>query len=402
MCAHFGHAIACVEAERVSTERPVRVFFPCTGLGSEQRGFEAFTRECAAALRSDTRIDLTVFGGSGKLEASERSVPSLSRTSFVARSIAALIGRDPYFIEQATFFAGFLPTLLSNAPDVVYFADVNLGNACWHLRRLTGKPYRLLYYNGGPTTMPFTRCDFVQQVSPEHLHSAVARGESSIRQVLLPHGLFIAPQWSPTDVAERVRIRSGLGVPTTGALVLSVGALNASHKRMDYVIREVAALSGSRPHVLLLGAETPETDALRALAAALLGNDGYTIRTLPRDAVLTAYKAADVFVLASVIEGFGLAHVEALAAGLPCIAHDTPTTEYIYGQLARRADLRAPGALASLLSAALAAGADADAERLRHDRAFRQFSWTSLTPKYVELFQAVAAGRVPDFRNAER
>jgi glycosyltransferase involved in cell wall biosynthesis len=394
---HGGYAPARGKAQRVSADRALRVFIPCTGLGREQRGFEAFTRDCAAALRPDGRLAISVFGGGGAMQAGERSVPNLPRTSVAARAAASLFGRDPYFVEQATFAAGFLPALIGGAPDVVYFGDLNLGNACWHWRRLSGQRYKLLYYNGGPTTRPFTRCDFVQQVSPEHLASAIARGEPADRQALLPHGLDIAPVWLPADDAERWHIRTTLGVPPAGPLVLSVGALNASHKRMDYVIREMAGLPVPRPHLLLLGAETGETGALRELAASVLDAGGFTIRSVPRAVALSAYRAADVFVLASVIEGFGLAHVEALAAGLPCIANDTPTTAYIYGDLARRGDLRVPGALTPLLAAALSETPSPEIARARHGRAFGSFSWELLAPKYVELFQAVAAGRAPQF-----
>lgn len=330
------------------------------------------------------------------MNAGEHTVPNLPRASAAARAVASLIGRDAHFVEQATFFAGFLPALVRRAPDLVYFGDLNLGNACWHWRRLSGQRFRLLYYNGGPTTQPFTRCDLVQQVSPEHLASALARGEPAKRQLLLPHGLEIEPEWRAADDNERRQIRLMLGVPVSGPLVLSVGALNASHKRMDYVIRETASLAAPRPHLLLLGAEGGETGALRALAVSLLGENGCTLRTVSRSDTLCAYRAADVFVLASVVEGFGLAHVEALAAGLPCLAHDTATTEYIYGDLARRADLRAQGALTPLFRDALAEGVGPIAAQTRHARAYRYFSWKMLAPRYVELFEAVAAGRTPD------
>jgi len=344
-------------------------------------------------MRSEPQVDLTVFGGGDTLEAHERAIWNLSRSSRAARIIASVAGRDPYFIEQGTFFAGFLPTLMRGAPDVVYFGDLNFGNACWHWRRISGQRFRMLYFNGGPTTRPFTRCDVVQQVSPEHLATALARGESPERQILLPHGLTIEQDWHSTSHDERRRIRLSLGVPLDGRLVLSVGALNASHKRMDYVIREVAALSVPRPHLLLLGTYGTETESIRALATALLGPGGCTMRTVEHAAVLEAYRAADVFVLASLVEGFGLAHVEALAAGVPCVAHDNPTTGYIYGELARRADLSGAGALAPLLSDALSAPRDDGVARAQHDAAYSRFSWTMLAPRYAQMFRAVADRR---------
>jgi 1,2-diacylglycerol 3-alpha-glucosyltransferase len=371
--------------------RATRVFFPCTGLGREQRGFEAFTRECAAALAHCTDVQITVFGGGGKLLPSEREAWSLSRSGLMARVFGSVLDRDPYFVEQATFFAGFVGTLVSQSPDLVYFADVNLGNACWHWRRLTGARYRLLYYNGGPTTLPFTRCDFVQQVSPEHLTSALARGEARERQFLLPHGLEIPRQYSPPDAAERAHTRLQLGIPLDAKVILSVGALNMAHKRMDYVIDEVATMA-SRPHLLLLGADTPESGAVRERAAERLGSR-CTIRTLRREDMRRVYRAVDAFVLASRSEGFGLAQLEALDAGLPCVGHASATTEYVLGNEGLQADLSYAGALAPLLERALAEGLTR--ARARHDSAYQRFSWDVLAPRYEQMLIASAAGRLP-------
>jgi 1,2-diacylglycerol 3-alpha-glucosyltransferase len=370
-----------------------RVFFPCTGLGREQRGFEAFTRECAAALATRPEVQLTVFGGGGKLLPSEREAWSLSRSGFLARAVGSLLDRDPYFVEQATFFAGFVGTLISQSPDLVYFADVNLGNACWHWRRLTGARYRLLYYNGGPTTRPFTRCDFVQQVSPEHLTSALERGEPRERQFLLPHGLAIPRAYSPPDAAERAQTRLKLGVPLDAKVILSVGALNIGHKRMDYVIDEVATMA-SQPHLVLIGAETPEAGIVRERAAQRLGSR-CTIRTLRREDLRAVYRASDAFVLASRTEGFGLAQLEALEAGLPCVGHASATTDYVLGREGIQGDLSYAGALAPLLERALAEGFSRARER--HDSAYERFSWDVLTPQYVKMLLACAAGRpTPD------
>ena len=372
---------------------PVRVFFPCTGLGRERRGFEAFTRECGAAMASFSTVEMTVFGGGGDLLPAERAIWNMPRAGTAAQVIGRLLGRDSYFVEQASFFAAFAARLALGKPDLIYFADLSLGNACWHWRRLTGQRFRLLYYNGGPTTQPFTRCDVIQQVSPEHVASARARGEPAERQFLLPHGADIAQAFQPVTPDMRARCRAELGIPPGRRVVLSVGALNNSHKRMAHVIDEVASMP-SQPHLVLIGAETSETPAVRARAAERL-SDRCTIRTLPRESVRRAYLAADAFVLASLVEGFGLAQVEALAAGLPCVAHDTSTTRYVLGPHAISGDLTRAGMLASLIGRALAAGSSAAAAR--HAHAYANFSWDVLASRYAEAFVACADGRPPSF-----
>ena len=118
---------------------PRRVLLACTGLGNERRGFEAFTRDCARALAGVPTIAIDVYaGGDDGHVAGEHVVPNLPRRSAGARMLGAALGHDPYFIEQGSFFLGLLPALISRPPDLVYFADLNFGNALWHWRRVTG------------------------------------------------------------------------------------------------------------------------------------------------------------------------------------------------------------------------------------------------------------------------
>lgn len=370
---------------------PVRVFMPCTGLGRERRGFETFTRECAAAMAPYPELDVTVFGGGDDLAPGERAVWNLPRAGGAARVAGALTRRDPYFVEQATFFAGFVGALSAGRPDLVYFADVNLGNACWHWRRLARAKFRLLFYNGGVATRPFTRCDVVQQVSPEHMASAIARGEAADRQFLLPHGVTIAREFRFVTGDERARLRTALGIPRAGPVVLSVGLLDDTVKRMPYVIDEVAAMP-SEPHLLLVGAESPETPAVRRRAAERLGAR-CTMLTLPREQMRDAYRASDAFVLASLVEGFGIAQVEAMAEGLPCVAHGTPTAAYVLGGYGTLEDLRVNGALASALERLLQQPREAAAAR--HASVYGRFSWDRLAPLYADALVACAEGRRP-------
>jgi len=371
----------------------IRVALPCTGLGRQRRGFEAFTREVHAALRGAAGIDLRVFGGGGDLLDDERAVWNLPRTSLAARAVSLLTRRDPYFVEQATFFSAFLPRLMTWRPDLVYFADLNLGNACWHWRRRTGQAFRLLYYNGRPTTQPFTRCDFVQQVTPAHHASAVARGESSARMFVLPHGFTMSAEPVPRDAARVAATRREFGVPDGKRMLLSVGMLGRELKRMDALVDAVAALGEDRPHLVMLGQETPETPALRGRVRAL--GHAVWMGTWPRERMVDAYAAADAFALLSLDEGFGLAYVEAMQAGLPVVAHDNPNTRYILGDQALLGDTSTVEGTAALLRRALAEGATDGLRRARHSWVRHRFAWEVLGPRYAEMLRACAAGQRP-------
>lgn len=376
--------------------RAVRVALPCSGLGRQRRGFETFTREVAQALRGDSRLQVTLYGGGGEVAPGERAVPNLPRTSKAARVVGAVTRRGAYFVEQASFFAAFLPHLVMSRPDIIYFADLNFGNACWHWRRLTGQRFRLLYYNGGATTMPYTRCDLVQQVSPEHLDAALARGEAAERMVLLPHGMAIPPLLPPRDVAACAAIRRELGVGPGRSMLLSVGMLDATVKRMDALVDAVALLGDARPHLVMLGERTGETPALIGRAREKLG-EAVTVDTWPRARMAEVYAAADAFALLSRREGFGLAYLEALAAGLPCVAHDTATTRFILGEHGWLGDTVSLETTAALLRGALSAAGDETLRREGAGSARRRFSWEVLAPRYGEMLRACADGTRPQW-----
>ena len=336
----------------------------------------------------DTRLAIMVFAGAPTSGTSVSVIRNLPRDSRRAAWLGWLSGRDAYFIEQLTFFLSFLPHLVRGRPDVVYFADLNLGNLCWHWRRVSGQRYTLLFYNGGLTTKPFTRTDFVQQLTPAGMREAAERGEDPARQIVLPHGVQI-----PAELPARIlgADRVALGLPADRQVVLSVGLLDTAIKRMDALIREIAALPAPRPFLVLLGAENEETDVVRCLAAELLGDANVLIRTVRPDDVSRYYRAADVFALASLREGFGLAYVEALAHGLPVVAHDTEVTRYLVGAYATLVDVTSPGAMSRAIEAALARPLPDDEREARHASARRRFGWDALRGQYTEMLLRAAA-----------
>ncbi|MFN0099227.1 MAG: glycosyltransferase family 4 protein [Gemmatimonadaceae bacterium] len=369
---------------------PLRVHFVCTGLGREARGFETFTRSCAAALRGESSIELTVFAG-GRMGhvPGERVVPNLPRRSRAARAAGMLMRRDPYFIEQGTFFLGYLGTLKREQPDLLYFADLNFGNAVWHWRRRSGAKVRLLFYNGGNTTMPFTRCDHVQVLTPAARDGALARGELPGRLTALPHGVDFEPTWRPPTADARASARQALRLPQDGEVLLSVGQLDRSIKRTHLLIEAVSALEGPKPFLHLVGADGPERVDLCALASARLG-DRWRWEILSREQMTLAYAAADRSALLSHGEGFGLAYVESLGAGLPLLVHDDATTRYVVADAGIRRPISDAHTALMALRVLMTAPTDAASKQARHDDVRSRFAWDALRAQYLAMFQRAA------------
>jgi glycosyltransferase involved in cell wall biosynthesis len=117
-----------------------------------------------------------------------------------------------------------------------------------------------------------------------------------------------------TDVPERTAARAG--TPT----IVTVAHLVARKRHAD-VLRAVAVLSARHPTLRyqIIG-DGPERAALAALAERLRIADRVSfLGQLDPEAALETARRATVFVMPSTEEAFGVAYIEAMAAGLPAI-----------------------------------------------------------------------------------
>jgi 1,2-diacylglycerol 3-alpha-glucosyltransferase len=156
---------------------------------------------------------------------------------------------------------------------------------------------------------------------------------------------------------------------------------------MDYVIQELAHMTSNQPYLVILGQQDSESEAVCDLAKEMLGETNFMIKTVASDRIPKFLLAADVFVLASTVEGFPRVVGEAGIAGLPCIVHDYELMHYILGEDGFYCNMTEPGALAACLenlfqnypsTATLAASAS----RLKN-----RFGWQNLSQKYFDMFR---------------
>jgi 1,2-diacylglycerol 3-alpha-glucosyltransferase len=373
---------------------PLRVLFCCTGVGVLNRGIESFFREAFDHLRAVPGLETRLVKGGGPPSELERVVRCIPRTSTLAAVIGRAVRRNAYVAEQWSSFLPVARQIRRFRPEVVFYSDANLGFLLYRLRRWIGVPYRLLFSNGGPCAPPFVRLDFVHQVNPVCLEEALSAGEPAEKHIMVPYGLRVG---APPGIDRAVRqgLRARLGLPPDRPVVLSVGWISRAHKRMHYVVEEVAALPAPRPFLMLLGAIDRSSGEIVRLARERLGPEGFAARSVPYPEVAPYYASADCFVLASLSEGFGRVFLEALAHGLPVIAHRHPVMTYVLGEHGVLADLSVEGALARELHGVLARPADGQAMRQRWAAVRRRFVWENLTAEYHRMFHRAARDPLP-------
>lgn len=377
--------------------KKLKIFFLCTGLGHVQRGYEAFSRQCFDSLVSADVFDVTLFKGGGQAAKDEVKVWNLPRNQWFTFQVSRVVGRisrrgGAYFTEQLSFFLGFLTHLYTHNPDVIIFSDESLGDFLLAFRKLTGLSYWLLFSNGGPTDSFSTldRWDHVHQIASPSFHKAESLGLSPEKQTLIPYGSPMSAQLEPLNADSQKALREKLGLPENRKIVLSVGAINQSHKRMEYLISEIAALPEPRPYLVILGHQDLESPSIIQMAKTRLKEHNFRILSVPYQIVESYYRAADIFVLASMREGLGLVFIEAMSHGLPCLAHDFDISRYVLGEQGYFSDFGQPGNLTALLSTVLDRSDNLSQRKNRHRFAYDRFSWDKLTPKYIRMIRQCA------------
>ncbi|NEA58498.1 glycosyltransferase [Streptomyces sp. SID13666] len=195
------------------------------------------------------------------------------------------------------------------------------------------------------------------------------------------------------DAAVRAATRTRLGLPQDAFVVGGVGRLVAG-KRFDLLVRAVAGRPGAQ---LLLAGAGPERDALLRLAAGLgaadrihlLGETGGGDGRDPAPALPALLATVDLFVSASREETFGLAVLEALAAGLPVLYVTCPAIDDLPAADAPGA--RRIGAGADALAAALRQHQEAGQHRFPVPSAVGHYDIAGTAGRLAELYALAAA-----------
>ena len=208
--------------------------------------------------------------------------------------------------------------------------------------------------------------------------------------------------FSPGNKVE-ARRRLGLG---TAPIVLFVGRIQA-HKGIDIAIRMLAELPGTvaigegSPRLLVVGGPsgtdgTEELDHLRKLAAEL-GVAGRVdfIAPRPHGRLADFYRSADLLVMPSRSESFGLAAVEAQACGLPVVASRVGGLPYTVAE--SESGLLVDGQDPRSFAAATSAVLDhPDFQRRLSEGASRfasRFSWQASTDRLLSLYREIDTDR---------
>jgi glycosyltransferase-like protein len=204
----------------------------------------------------------------------------------------------------------------------------------------------------------------------------------------------------PPGVVAALRARAGA---EDRMLILTVGGIEP-RKGTDHLFGALSLLRRrwARPPVLaIIGGHsfqdhTPYRDRVIASMAILdleFGRDVALLGTVPNDEMAAWYHAADAFAFPSVNEGFGLAVLEAMAAGLPVVLTRLP----VFGEYVRFGEdalAVAPGddeGLADALEAVAQDGHVRATLRRRGRELAARFRWDTTAQQHIAIYDELQA-----------
>jgi D-inositol-3-phosphate glycosyltransferase len=197
---------------------------------------------------------------------------------------------------------------------------------------------------------------------------------------------------------DKRRARADLSLPAAAPILLFVGRLQPS-KGIDTLLHAAAEIHGDRPDlcVLVVGGglderdeqETAELNRLQQLGAELGLNDVRYIKAQPQENLAQYYAAADVFVMPSHYESFGMVVLEAMACGTPVVGSAVGGLSYTIAD-GDSGLLVPPGnwrAFARAISRVLASPRLQGAMRQAGPERARAFAWPHIVEKNVRLYR---------------
>lgn len=188
----------------------------------------------------------------------------------------------------------------------------------------------------------------------------------------------------------RARVQAALGIARP--YLLYVGNLKP-HKNVPALVRAFAKLRSRRgmDYLLVLGGDDQaHRNAVLSECAALGIRDAVLhVPWISEDLLPDVYAAADLLVMPSICEGFGLPVLEAMACGTPVVCSRAMALPEVAGDAALYIDPHDIEAMAAAIERVLCSPAVQAEMREKGFRQAAKFKWEESARKHVEVYQRV-------------
>ena len=200
------------------------------------------------------------------------------------------------------------------------------------------------------------------------------------KMTLIPCGVNLK-RFAPLDKKEAIH---QLGLPSGKSLLLYVGRFT-SEKGIDRLMEAMPLIdSKHRPHLVIVGgdgADDPTTIEIIEMAHHLNMKGHVTFAgRIPQDRLPIFYSAADLMVLPSLYESFGLVALESLACGTPVVSTPVGAVEHVIlqGKTGEVVNDPGPKSLAQGINNVLASARGGDITQSDIRASVQNFDWAHI------------------------
>jgi glycosyltransferase involved in cell wall biosynthesis len=199
---------------------------------------------------------------------------------------------------------------------------------------------------------------------------------------------LLGPRWKDKFISQDVvsKVKSSYGISGPYLIAFGGGAL---HKNIPRLLQAFEELKKELPHKLVLIGHLPHNVNLRVMSEDIIAT-GY----VPAEHVLPLLSGAELFVLPSLYEGFGLPVLEAQQAGVPVVCSTAGSLPEVAGEAAVFFN---PNSIADMAEkiAALASNPALRTELRQKGLAnIRRFSWEQTARETLTVYAQVYEARM--------
>lgn len=364
----------------------MRILFTLPGMHRVHRGAEVALGSVAAAIAAQGDDEVTMWGSGRPLHDPGyrwRASAVVGRERFERAPHFPPL-RTEYAYEDAQFAARLALEYRPDDFDVTVTCSYPFTN--WALTRRRGRSRRrpahvFVTQNGDWPAWSDDReyrwfdCDGLVCTNPDFIERNAARW----RCTLVPNGVDV-DRFTPGPGA-----RDRFGLDESAFVVLVVAALVPT-KRVETAVRAAARLPDA---AVVVAGDGPLRHDIDRLADDLMPGR-FRRLTLPAAEMPLLYRSADVLLHPALYESFGNIYVEALATGLPIVAHDYSVTRWILGDAPGLVDAtdvdQVEDALRTVARDPSPAALEAGVRRAREE-----FAWSVIGRSYRDFFAEIVS-----------